>query len=64
MKAGTETFVRQVVMGDHEMVCVQASLLVEELMAAGYLLSSVDFTGGKGLREASCHVGMPARGCA
>lgn len=50
--------------GDHETVCVQASLLVEELVAAGYPLSSVGFTGGKGLGEASCHAGMPARGCA
>lgn len=45
------------------MVCVQASLLVEELVAAGCLLSSVGFAGGKGLGEASCRVGMPARGC-
>lgn len=50
--------------GDREMVCVQASLLVEELVAAGYLLSLVGFIGGEGLGEASCHVGMPARACA
>lgn len=46
------------------MVCVQASLLVEELVAAGSLLSSVGFSGRKGLGEASCHVGVSARGCA
>lgn len=47
---------------NHEMVCIQASLLVEELAAAGSLLPSVGFTRGKGLGEASCHVGRPA-GC-
>lgn len=49
---------------EHEMICIQASLLVEELVAAGCLLFSVGFIGIKGLGEASCHVGMPARGCA
>lgn len=48
--------------GNHGMVCIQASLPVEELAAAGALLSSAGFTGGKGLGEASCHVGRPAGG--